>query len=952
MKLVRLLNLTFIFVAFLMTKSHAQICQYTLNLYDSYGGGWYDNLLSVTVNGVSMDYTIPAPATLQPFTTATFAIPVAQGNSIKLDFTADFPYGVSWALIDNNADTVTFQVEKFNFPGLASGEYYSGFAKCGGCPKPKNVTVNAFAYTAKLRWASAPATFRVVYGLAGFNLAPGKSDTITTTQFKATLTGLYENTPYDAYILKDCSDGSISSVGPIRFNTYFSDDVGVSQVTSPVSDCDLGFETVTILLKNYGANPQSLIPFFYSVDGVPASIPVPNDGFYTGVLGKDSCEYIQFETQANLFGPGQHEIKVWTELMGDDTPGNDTVTYFLTNKISLPYEQSFETWSGGWHIDYDKSENPSWEVGKPDKNGLQNAVDGENCWVTNLTDNFNLEEESYLVSPCFDFSGTVVDPTIRFSLWSEADFFYDGLFLDITFDNGATWNRVGTYTANIVGNWYNNTNTNFGDVWTGYSDWTTTRHKLDGAKGKPSVQLRFGFASGPFYNQGGFAIDDIHIFEQKQKDATVISGASAYFNCGTATDKLTIVVRNEGSQIIASAGAPLKLSYKVDNLPTVTETPIAFAVPANTEKNYTFTAPFNSIGKHTIKFWTNLTGDLNLANDTSYIFINNVIAEKPLQENFEDVQLPENWITDFSTNVTDQHNNISYVLARNVYEFNPLYSVEMPPIGLIKTGDTLSFDYRITDFEFGPANGTVPTEIDLTTFQVEYSENCGDTWTKIYTINKQNHVQDSLMRKVKIGLNALNDKNVKFRIIGQWGEGDFWFDVDNFNIKGCPESFGLQVVANNDANQAMTLGSASITPTGGQPPFTYAWANGGTGNTQTNLANGSYFVTVTDKNGCTDVAFIVIEVASSTTEIDGLINFKLQPNPTSGLTMLSADFENATDATIQVTNLLGQNQFFTEENNAINIRRQFDLGKNAAGIYLVRLTVAGKTKVAKLILTK
>ena len=53
---------------------------------------------------------------------------------------------------------------------------------------------------------------------------------------------------------------------------------------------------VVVQIKNHGANPQSLIPFFYSVDGVPAGISIPQDGFYTGVVGKDSCEYIQFET--------------------------------------------------------------------------------------------------------------------------------------------------------------------------------------------------------------------------------------------------------------------------------------------------------------------------------------------------------------------------------------------------------------------------------------------------------------------------------------------------------------------------------------------------------------------------------------------------------------------------------------------------------------------------------
>ncbi|WP_256948364.1 T9SS type A sorting domain-containing protein [Flavobacterium psychrophilum] len=48
-----------------------------------------------------------------------------------------------------------------------------------------------------------------------------------------------------------------------------------------------------------------------------------------------------------------------------------------------------------------------------------------------------------------------------------------------------------------------------------------------------------------------------------------------------------------------------------------------------------------------------------------------------------------------------------------------------------------------------------------------------------------------------------------------------------------------------------TNGSASVTPSGGTPGYTYSWApSGGTAATATGLAAGSYTVTVTDANGC------------------------------------------------------------------------------------------------------
>lgn len=50
-----------------------------------------------------------------------------------------------------------------------------------------------------------------------------------------------------------------------------------------------------------------------------------------------------------------------------------------------------------------------------------------------------------------------------------------------------------------------------------------------------------------------------------------------------------------------------------------------------------------------------------------------------------------------------------------------------------------------------------------------------------------------------------------------------------------------------------TNGSISLSATGGTAPYTYLWTGGVTGNSRTNLAAGSYTVTITDNKGCTFV---------------------------------------------------------------------------------------------------
>jgi gliding motility-associated-like protein len=47
-------------------------------------------------------------------------------------------------------------------------------------------------------------------------------------------------------------------------------------------------------------------------------------------------------------------------------------------------------------------------------------------------------------------------------------------------------------------------------------------------------------------------------------------------------------------------------------------------------------------------------------------------------------------------------------------------------------------------------------------------------------------------------------------------------------------------------------GTATVSATGGEAPYTYLWSNGGTTATISGLMAGSYSVTVTDANGCTD----------------------------------------------------------------------------------------------------
>ncbi len=69
----------------------------------------------------------------------------------------------------------------------------------------------------------------------------------------------------------------------------------------------------------------------------------------------------------------------------------------------------------------------------------------------------------------------------------------------------------------------------------------------------------------------------------------------------------------------------------------------------------------------------------------------------------------------------------------------------------------------------------------------------------------------------------------------------------SLNNSGAPT---LNITSNPVACFGTNTGSATATPSGGVPPYTYSWSNGANTQTASNLGVGSYTVTVTASNGC------------------------------------------------------------------------------------------------------
>ncbi|MEY3444766.1 MAG: hypothetical protein RLZZ519_3047, partial [Bacteroidota bacterium] len=140
-------------------------------------------------------------------------------------------------------------------------------------------------------------------------------------------------------------------------------------------------------------------------------------------------------------------------------------------------------------------------------------------------------------------------------------------------------------------------------------------------------------------------------------------------------------------------------------------------------------------------------------------------------------------------------------------------------------------------------------------------------------------------------------------------------------------------------------GTATANPTGGTPPYTYLWSNGGTTATISNLPVGTYVVTVTDANGCT--AFDSTTVITGLSGHAGISKFVAFPSPNDGIFQVEFRADGMNDLTLEVLDLAGKRIYSTDFAQTNGFLQEIDLKNQAAGMYFVRLRIGEATLTTK-----
>ena len=229
------------------------------------------------------------------------------------------------------------------------------------------------------------------------------------------------------------------------------------------------------------------------------------------------------KTQITFTKLGSYMVK---DIVTSEFGCSDTITKQLNLKATIPvydnpYTADFTNGSSNWssYPTVSGSVN-SWTFGTP-TGQIFHAPAGQKAWYTNIT-KLQQPEQSYILSPCFDFSGSD-RPMIKMDIWRAFTPNLDGAVLQYSITYGSTWINVGDLDDGI--NWYNSHNIEGnpggqGIGWTNAQDnnWITSKHALDDLQKQKIVIFRIAYgAVGVNLERDGIAFRNIWIGERSKK---------------------------------------------------------------------------------------------------------------------------------------------------------------------------------------------------------------------------------------------------------------------------------------------------------------------------------------------------------------------------------------------------------------------------------------------------
>jgi len=164
----------------------------------------------------------------------------------------------------------------------------------------------------------------------------------------------------------------------------------------------------------------------------------------------------------------------------------------------------------------------------------------------------------------------------------------------------------------------------------------------------------------------------------------------------------------------------------------------------------------------------------------------------------------------------------------------------------------------------------------------------------------------------------------------------------------------IATATSTDASIGICDGTATVIASGGTPPYSYLW-DGSAGFQSTitavGLCPGTYVVTVTDADGNTSDAAVIVSEYTTIVEHELLSGVKVYPNPNSGKFLIEFLVSRKVEQLIvNITNSIGQSVYKKTLGEFTGLYQEtIDLKKKAVGVYELQLIIDGLTIVRKII---
>jgi len=578
--------------------------------------------------------------------------------------------------------------------------------------------------------------------------------------------------------------------------------------------CFSNDEPVIVRIRNGGTNTLN-----FGVSNAIVSVNINagaqnlNALLTSGTLAPAQSMDVTMSTTADLSVPGTYVFVGTVSISGDAVSANNSIN-FAVNSIpavsSFPYTEDFASGAGGWTTG---GNNSSWELGTPAGSVINSAASDTNSWITNLTGNYNPSEDSWVISPCFDFSG-LTTPWLSMSVWWEIESGWDGAVLQSSIDGGVTWQNVGAVGDPV--NWFNvlSISSTPGDQasgWSGLSNgglgsgWITVSHTLDGLGGQSGVRLRIAVSDDGVVQYNGFAFDDVVIQEfgtanPDMELAAIISPIVEETGCGQAPSNLSLAVTNVGP---ISTGSFIA-GYSIDGGGYTTETFTDSLAPGATD-TITFSAPIDLSSGGIVDVFIELSGDSNLANDSlTRVYASRLVTSFPYVEDFEDAgaldplwaqrfdDSPQDWTVftgstaSFNTGPTADHTTGS-----GYYLYMEDSGQEHYPVDLYTPCFDLSAVVNPTMNFWYHSHSADSTDNENYLLVQIFS---GGVWT---TLDSIHHEDLNDWNEWSLPLTNYANQLVAFRFRGSTDNGDFSHDIaiDDFSITSTVVNVDLEAVS-------------------------------------------------------------------------------------------------------------------------------------------------------------